>query len=312
VRHRLEYGLVVGVRAVVAVLPTAGSPALGTAIGIAFYLGDGPHRRLAIAQLRAAFPLRSARECRTIARRTFGHFGRLLVAVLKTSTESRDQLRAHVEFQGEERIRAALALGRGVIMCVGHFGHWEVQGVAHPLVLPPIAVLARRLDNPYLDRLLERTRCATGNRVIYRQGALRRVLRALEANEVVAIPIDQHIQGTNAVSVDFFDRPVATTTALASLALRTGAPIVPAFALPLSGGRFRIVFEHPVEVPPPASPDPVRELTQRCNDVLEMYVRRHPHWWLWMPRRWRDPAPAGEVVRGLFPAGAPDDGEVVE
>jgi KDO2-lipid IV(A) lauroyltransferase len=150
-----------------------------------------------------------------------------------------------------------------------------------------MSVLARPLDNPYLDALLERIRRATGNKIIHRQGALRKVLRALQSNEVVAIPIDQHIQGANAVTVDFFGRPAATTSALATLALRTGSPIVPAFALPLPGGRYRMIYEHPVEPPSADAPDPVRELTQRCSDVLEMYVRRYPHLWLWMHRRWR-------------------------
>jgi KDO2-lipid IV(A) lauroyltransferase len=49
-----------------------------------------------------------------------------------------------------------------------------------------------------------------------------------------------------------------------------------------------MIYEHPVEPPPAGSPDPVREMTQRCSDVLEMYVRRHPHLWLWMHRRWRE------------------------
>jgi KDO2-lipid IV(A) lauroyltransferase len=95
---------------------------------------------------------------------------------------------------------------------------------------------------------------------------------------------------SDAVQVDFFDRPAATTSALAALALRTGATVIPTFALPLPGGRYRLVLERPVQVAD--GPDAVRELTQRCTDVLEMYVRRDPHLWLWMHRRWRDPDPA--------------------
>ena len=45
----------------------------------------------------------------------------------------------------------------------GHFGFWELGGLAHPLVLPPFSVLARPLDNPLLHTLLEQIRCATGN-----------------------------------------------------------------------------------------------------------------------------------------------------
>ena len=85
--------------------------------------------------------------------------------------------------------------------------------------------------------------------MIYRRGAIRRVLRALAANQAVAFLIDQHIQTADAVYVDFFNRPAATTSALAALALRTGAPVVPVFALPLPGGRFRMVYEHAVEPP---------------------------------------------------------------
>ncbi len=63
--------------------------------------------------------------------------------------------------------------------------------------------------------------------------ALRRILRALGDNQGVAILIDQHIQTTEAVVVDFFNRPAATTSAVAALALRTGAPIIPVFAVRL-------------------------------------------------------------------------------
>jgi len=86
--------------------------------------------------------------------------------------------------------------------------------------------------------------------------------------------------------------------ALAALALRTGAPVIPVFALPLPGGRYRFIYERPVPPPKEESPDAVREFTQRCTDVLEMYVRRDPALWLWMHRRWRDRDPrlAGEAA----------------
>ena len=306
-RHRLEYAMVVAVRAVAGWLPHTLAQTLGAGVGLFFYVFDPPHRRLAIRQLRAAFPTRSAAECRAIARATFMHFGRSLVALLKFSTLTPEQIRTRVAYEGDERVRAALAHGRGVIIVTGHFGHWELNGLAHALALPPLAVLARPLDNPLLHDLLERVRVMTGNRVIYRQGAIRRVLRALQANGTVAILIDQHILGADAVRVDFFNRPVSTTSAVATLALRTGAMLVPAFALPVPGGRYRMVYEHPIDTPGPNSEDPVRELTQRCTDVLEMYVRRHPHLWLWMHRRWRDEQSEVERVPGMFPAAAADD-----
>jgi KDO2-lipid IV(A) lauroyltransferase len=76
--------------------------------------------------------------------------------------------------------------------------------------------------------------------------------------------------------------------------------VIPVFALPLPGGRYRMVYEHAVEPPSADDPDAIRLFTQRCTDVLEMYVRRYPGLWLWMHRRWRDVAPA--PARGMFPA----------
>ncbi len=312
-RYRVEAAALTVVRAIAGALPDAASWWAGAAVGFGFWALDASHRRLAVRQLRAAFPTRTDAECRAIARKTFIHFGQLLVVLIKVSTLSAEQVRQRVEFDGEERVQQALAAGKGVILSSGHFGFWELQGIAHPLVLPPMHVLARPLDNPALHRWLEETRTKTGNSVIYRRGAVRRVLRALEHNECVAIMIDQHIQNADAVTVDFFNRPAATTNAMAALALRTGAPVIPVFALPMPGGRFRLLYDHPVQPPAPESPDPVREFTQRCTDVLEMYVRRYPHLWLWMHRRWRDPETGEEAVVGMFPrAQTESDAEVNE
>ena len=299
-RHRLEYGAVAGVIAMVRLLPMRAVIALGTAVGRTFFLFDRGHRRLAIDNLHAAFPLRSEAECRAICRDTFSHFGRLLVVLLKFSTMRPDEMLACVEFDGEERVVNAHAQGRGVLLFTGHFGYWEINALVHALTIKPMAVLARPLDNPLLHDLLESVRTRTGNSVFYRRGAIRRVLRALEANQAIAFLIDQHMQPADAVYVDFFNRPAATTSALAALALRTGAPVVPVFALPLPGGRFRMVYEHAVDPPRADDADAIREFTQRCTDVLEMYVRRYPELWLWMHRRWRD-IPSGTTLKGMFP-----------
>ena len=265
--------------------------ACGGALGRAVYVVDGFHRRIALTNLAHAFPTRSASERRAVARGMFAHFGRLLLELIKFGALSDAQMLSRIETDGEERVQQAYQHGRGVLFFTGHFGYWEMQAIAQPLRVRPVSVLARPLDNPYLHELLERIRTRTGNSVIYRQGAIRKVMRELAANRGVALLIDQHLHSADAVYVDFFDRPAATTSALAALALGTGAPVIPVFALPLPGGRYRFVYERPVPPPREDSPDAIREFTQRCTDVLEMYVRRDPALWLWMHRRWRDRDP---------------------
>ena len=290
-RYRVELWLTRIVSACMRPLPMALVRACGGTLGRAVFFVDGFHRRIALANLEQAFPARTAAERRAVARAMFAHFGRLLLELLKFGTLSESRMSARIESEGEERVLQAYQHGRGVLFFTGHFGYWEMQAIAQPLRVRPVSVLARPLDNPYLHEMLERIRTRTGNAVIYRQGAIRKVMRELAANRGVALLIDQHLHSADAVYVDFFDRPAATTSALAALALRTGAPVIPVFALPAPGGRYRFIYERPVPPPREDSPDAVREFTQRCTDVLEMYVRRDPALWLWMHRRWRDRDP---------------------
>ena len=286
-RHRIESAIVFGLSAVVSVLPVPAVRSLGALIGAVVYYLDGFHRRIALENLRLALPSKPERERRAVVKRVFGHFGSVLLELIKVGTLSDQEILDRIEADGEERVRQAHAKGRGVLLFTGHFGYWEVGAIALALRFQPMAVMARPLDNPHLHGMLERIRTRSGNSVIYRQGAIRKVLQELAANRGVAILIDQHLHTPDAVYVDFFSRPAATTNALAAVALRTGAPVIPAFALPLPNGRYRLVYEHAVEPPASDSPDAVKEFTQRCTDVLEMYIRRHPDQWLWMHRRWR-------------------------
>jgi KDO2-lipid IV(A) lauroyltransferase len=304
-RHRVEYLIVKTIELAVRPLPLQAVRRLGEVLGLMFYTVDRVHRRIALANLAVAFPARTARERQAIAKSMFEHFGRLLLELLKYASLRNEQKLALVEWEGEERVRLAYAHGKGVLFCTGHFGYWEQQALAHALKFEPMAVMARPLDNPQLHDLLEGIRVSNGNPVLYRRGAVRKALRLLAEGRGVGILIDQHMTSPDAIYVDFFGRPAATTSTLAALAMRTGAPIVPLFAFPLPNGRYRMIYEHPIEPPAQDSPDALREFTQRCTDVLEMHVRRHPELWLWMHRRWRDaPGPAFDRSPGMFPAAA--------
>ena len=298
-RDAIEYWSVVTVRGIARRLPEVIVNAWGAVLGLTFYTIDRAHRRVALTNLEQCFPNKPTSERRAIARATFAHFGQVLLKLLTFSALTPEQMLERAEYEGDERVRLAYAKGKGVLFFTGHFGFWECQAMAHAVKLRPIGVLARTLDNTRLNELLERMRTGTGNHVIYRQGAVRRVLKTLAAGEGVALLIDQHMHSPDAIWVSFFRRPAATTSTLAALALRTGAAVIPVFAEPLPGGRYRFIYESPVEPPQAEGPDAIREFTQRCTDVLEMHVRKKPALWLWMHRRWRD-APTPDTP-GMFP-----------
>ena len=287
VRHRLEYLAVLGVRLALRLTPRRWLVSAGAGLGTLFYRLDRRRRVTAEANVRAAFPLRTEAECRAIVRGAFATLGRHVFDLLRFDTMPVEQMMDLVDFEGEERVEHALASGRGVMFYTGHFGFWELHIMVHAARFAPVLMVARTLANPLLEAMIERMRTRVGTRVIPRQGAVRGLLRGLLEHQSVGLMIDQHMLDRSAVNIQFFNRPAATTASIASLALRTGVPVIPVFALPLPGGRYRMIYETPVEVPDPARPEAVRILTQRCTDVLETYVRRYPELWLWMHRRWR-------------------------
>src|SRR6185295_7305705 len=164
--------------------------ASGSVLGFAFHTFDRVHRRVAERNLAVAFPARTEAERHAIARGAFTHFGRLLFELLKFSTRSDAEILDGVEFDGEERARHAYAQGKGVLFVTGHFGFWELQAMVHALKVEPVAIVARALDNPQLNQLLEDIRQRTGNTVVYRRGTIRRVMRALQDKQGVAVLID--------------------------------------------------------------------------------------------------------------------------
>src|SRR5690349_22307134 len=112
-KHRLEW---LAARTAVAMTRLVPSPLLlaaGSVVGTVFYLVDAHHRHVAFENVAAALPQRSAAEQRAIVRGAFRHFGQLLFELLKWSTLTPEQMLARVEFDGEERVKAAAAQGRG-------------------------------------------------------------------------------------------------------------------------------------------------------------------------------------------------------
>jgi KDO2-lipid IV(A) lauroyltransferase len=175
-RHRLESAAVVSVVAVVRVLPMRVVLGAGRLLGLAFHVVDGPHRRLALRNLEGAFPARTEIERRAIARHMFEHFGRLLMALLKFSTMTPARMMRRVEFEGDDRLRAAYAHRKGVLLFTGHSdsNHHSVHGLSLGS-----AAFARPLANPPLNDLLVRPPVDRQQRDLCR-GAIRRVLRALD------------------------------------------------------------------------------------------------------------------------------------
>ena len=288
-RHYIEYGLAVALRALVFLLPRRAAIWCGRRLGDLFYVLDLRHRREVMANLDLAFgEEKSLAEKRRIARGSYRHFGGIFFDFLRLPALSARKIERIVEMRGWENLEEAYGRGKGVLILTAHYGFWELMGVAHGFLGRPMSVIARHLDNPLLERMLHRYRTRSGNTVVYKQNAVKEIFRTLRRNEAAGVLIDQNISPRQGVFVDFFGVPASTTPILSAVALKSGAPIVPAFTEPLPGGRWRFIYEPAIEVRGGGDrSETIRAITQQCTAVIERHVRRRPDLWLWMHRRWK-------------------------
>jgi KDO2-lipid IV(A) lauroyltransferase len=194
---------------------------------------------------------------------------------------------ALLKVEGEEHILQALRAGRGVLVFSAHFGNWEAASQAVS-GLGPLNVVARPLDNPLLEARLTEFRTRLGAKVISKYQASRPILQALHRNEIVAILIDQRVQRKEAVFVDFFGAPAATTPGLASFYLRTRSPLIPVFCHPAPASSYLVRIGPPLHVEPgDECGRDVLKITQASTKMIEAEIRRNPGLWFWFHNRWK-------------------------
>src|SRR5512135_801035 len=216
----------------IAVLPYRTALKLGGHLGGLLFLCWRSRRKIAIENLKAAVSrkaLKISASPEDVIKENFRNLGRSFVELVKIYYGLGDHIIRDVKIRGAENFAKASRKGLGILFITGHCGNWELTALAGAMNLTKMHVVARPIDNPYLNRLIERTRRKYGNGVIYKKGALKKILFALSKNEVVAILMDQSVVSSEGVIADFLGKKDYTMKTPAVVAVKTGSPVLPAF-----------------------------------------------------------------------------------
>ena len=266
----------------------------GAVAGLARLFTPG-WRRAAFRNLGIALPDSDLATRRRIVAGVYQNLGRILLSLGRMPRLDSKNIHDWIGYEGYEYFEQAQRGGRGVLFMTAHLGNWELSATAHALLGHPMHVMVRTFDNPRLDRMIDDYRTIHGNRAIRKQDYGRALLQALKNNEAVGVLVDQNALGDDAVFVDFFGVKAAATSGFAKIAMRTGAPVIPGFALwDGKDGRYVLKFYPPLELLETGNPE--KDLvtnTQLCQSKIEEVIRDYPDQWLWIHRRWKH-RPDGE------------------
>ncbi len=275
--------------------------ALRLARGLAWlaYRLDRRHRLVAADNLRCAFPDLDEPALDRLVQASYLHLATMVVEMIRLprilNSSNRTAFVQHGHPDDLARIRALVATGRPRLVLTGHFGNWEILGYVIGLAGFRGGVVARRLDNPYLDRFLAHFRRKTGLTLLDKSADYPRILEMLQQGIGLGIVGDQDA-GPRGMFVNFFGRPASTFKSIALLSLEYNAPILVTGAAHVgSPMRYRVYLEDVILPEEYADrPDAARAITQRYTDALERMVRRHPEQYFWLHRRWKNQPQSGK------------------
>ena len=261
---------------------------LGTRLADLFFRFSRREKAIALENLSAAFGgEKSPDEILKICRDCFRNLGKQLMEVLKMPRLNSENLDSLIVFDGRQNIDDALKAGKGVIILTAHFGNWELLGAGLSLSGYDLSYIVRPLRSRQLDALLNGIREGAGGKPIPRGASIKDALKCLKRNGLLGIlaDIDTKVDG---VFVDFFGRPAFTPRGPVSLALRTGAALIPTHIVRQKDDKHIIVAEKALELERTGDlEEDIRINTARIVKILESYIRKHPEQWIWIHERWK-------------------------
>ncbi|HEX5133116.1 MAG TPA: lysophospholipid acyltransferase family protein [Candidatus Krumholzibacteria bacterium] len=306
-KRAAEVAVVESLMAIARVLPRRLGQALFSGIGGFAGRCFRKDRRRAIENLGAAFPEMPAPFCRALASAMFRVLGRNAYEFLRLSGGSPASVDASVaRVEGMEHLLDAGRDAKGIIAITGHIGCWELMPAYFSGRGYKVSVIARRMKVSRLNERLIAIRRQIGVESIDRDVNPRRMLEPLRRNEALGVLIDQHTRVAG-IWVPFFGRPAYTPTAVAKIALATGAPILPMAIFLGRDGRHVIHVLPPIRIGTRERGDrdtAVREITERCSLAVEQLIRIDPKQWVWFHHRWRGRETGSEGAKAVYAAEA--------
>ncbi|MEM6535258.1 MAG: lysophospholipid acyltransferase family protein [Pseudomonadota bacterium] len=235
--------------------------------------------------LKLAFPEKSDAEREKIALESWESVGR-------TAGEMPHLPKIHpyksdrVEVIGAEYCDQIENAPHGAVFVSGHFANWEIMSAA--VVCRPVDCLMtyRALNNPHIDRRINKLRHEYGTGTLTPKGlGTRELMRGLSAGRSAGLMNDQKFN--EGLPIAFFGHEAMTAPGPSRLALKYNVPIVTVVTRRVGPARFQVVVSPPMDPNPTGDNEAdVKRLVTKITAFIEDEVRKTPGQWFWQHRRW--------------------------
>ena len=283
----IGYWLARGLGFLIVVLPLKTNYIIGQSIGVLGYYLLKKKRRLALKNLKTAlgreYPVE---DLERISKKAFISLALSIIETLYIPRIDSRYINKHIRIENLGYLDGAIKRGNGVIFLAYHLGNWELANITCALQGYTYKVIVNQQRYPLLNELLNRYRQSKGCKIIPRGLAVREIIKALKAGEVVAMVGDQG--GKDGRPAPFFGIPTSTPTGFARFALNSQAIVIPAIIVRERRFSHRIILERPLKIEEEKSAEEnIENCLSRSNCLLESYIRRYPQEYFWFYKIWK-------------------------
>lgn len=239
--------------------------------------------------LMIAFPQKNPAERKNFKKQIYRHFSVMIVEILNLFAKKKpDGILKTIEVKNAQAITKALDRKKGLVVFSAHFGNWELVPFVLDKIFPgKICSIARKMDNPLVEKLVLKFRQYMGSQIIYKENSIRRILLNLNQNKIIYLLIDQNTHPKESVLVDFFRKKTGVVTSVSQLGIKRDIPIIPLF---LHYEKEKIILDILEELKIKKTgntQDDILLLTQQCTSLIEQKIMEHPTQWFWFHNRWK-------------------------
>jgi len=281
-RYGLEYGAFVVFKFIILLFPQKTRFRFAESLGGLAYRLIGARRRIALANLKLAFPELSDAQREKIAKDSYGVLARGFLCSLwfREYVNTPGNIRIH----NGETAEAVYGRGKGVVGITMHTGILELACYIYKG--KKLAAVAKNQRNPWINRFITRSREEDlGITVIPKtKHTTKDLIRHLRENYILGLLSDHRDKGAQ---VTFFGAETIAPTGAVSLALKFDAPVVFVYTLLREDNTCDIVVEEVRLIRTGHFKEDVKENTQMLIHKMEAVIEAHPEQWMWFHDRWK-------------------------
>lgn len=233
--------------------------------------------KIALYNLKVAFPKKTEQERRTILHQMWRHWGRFFAEMPHAQ-----KLLDISEVKGTENLVEMREDNKGGFIFSAHLGNWEMISQLMLKYGMPVALVYRAANNPWLEKLMFQKRAGT---LIPKglEGA-RQMIQVLRNKGHVALLVDQKLN--EGIEVPFLGKPAMTAAAMATLAIKMNVPIYMGRGIRQKDGRFLITIYPALKLPKEKDVEKAtRQIMTQVNQIMSEWIYENPEQWLWIHRR---------------------------